>query len=161
MIRQLELFSVLLRHRTRFIVVGGAAAVLQGVPITTLDVDIVYDRALDNLTGLGEALAELDAVFRTDPRRLRPNESHLRSSGHKLLQTRYGVLDVLATIEQDTDYDALLPHAEDIALGGLTVKVLSLARLIEVKRKLTRPKDKLMLMHLEATLDERAKGRKT
>jgi hypothetical protein len=156
-IRQLELFSVLIRHRTRFIVVGGAAAVLQGVPINTLDIDVVYDRAPDNLKGLGDALTELDAVFRTDPRKLRPNESHLRSAGHKLLQTRYGVLDLLATIEEDTDYTALLPHAVDIVLGELTVKVLSLERLVEVKRKLTRPKDKLMLMHLEATLDERAK----
>jgi hypothetical protein len=156
-IRQLELFAVLLKHHVRFIVVGGAAAVLQGVPINTLDVDVVYDRSPDNLKRLGDSLVELEAVFRTDPRKLRPNESHLRSAGHKLLQTRYGVLDLLATIEEDTDYTALLPHAEDIVLGEVTVKVLSLERLIEVKRKLTRPKDKLMLMHLEATLDERAK----
>ncbi|MBI2395511.1 MAG: hypothetical protein HYV09_38445 [Deltaproteobacteria bacterium] len=44
-----------------------------------------------------------------------------------------------------------------MAVGDITIKVLSLERLIETKRKLTRPKDRLMLMHLEATLDERRK----
>jgi hypothetical protein len=159
-IRHVELFRLLNRHRVRYIVVGGAAAVLQGVPITTLDVDVVYDRADDNVAALIPALAELDAVFRTDARKLRPNESHLRSDGHKLLQTKLGILDLLATIEDATDYAALKPFAEDVALGDMTVQVLSLERLIEVKKKLTRPKDRLMLMHLEATLDERRKSRK-
>jgi hypothetical protein len=34
---------------------------------------------------------------------------------------------------------------------------LTLEKLIELKRKLSRPKDKLMLLHLEAALDERRK----
>ncbi|MBL8719476.1 MAG: hypothetical protein JNL79_26040 [Myxococcales bacterium] len=156
MIRPVELFGVLAAHDVRFIVVGGAAAVLQGVPITTLDIDIVYDRSEDNLAPLAAALVDLDAVFRTDARKLRPNDSHLRSSGHKLLSTRLGVLDVLATIEEDTDYAALLPFAEVVDLGPVRPLVLSLDRLIEVKRKLSRPKDRLMLLQLEATRDERA-----
>ena len=160
MIRPAELFGVLLRHRVRFIVVGGAAAVLQGVPITTLDIDIVYDRAEDNLSSLEAALVELDAIFRTDDRKLRPNMSHLRSTGHKLLKTNLGVLDVLATIEEDTEYGALIADSEDVRVGDLSIRVLTLERLIAVKRKLTRPKDRLMLEHLEATLDEKRKSRR-
>jgi hypothetical protein len=38
--------------------------------------------------------------------------------------------------------------------------VLKLETLIEIKRQLHRPKDKLMLMHLEAALDEREKLRR-
>ena len=53
--------------------------------------------------------------------------------------------------------DALVADAEDVSIATLTVKVLSLERLIAVKRKLTRPKDQLMLLQLEATLDERRK----
>ena len=157
-IRQAELLRLLLRHRVRFIVVGGAAAVIQGVPITTLDVDIVYDRSEDNLVALEAALAELGAVFRTDDRKLRPDMSRLRSTGHKLLITNLGVLDVLATIEDDVEYGALLADSEDVAIGDLFVRVLTLERLIEVKTKLTRPKDRLMLEHLKATLDEKRKG---
>ncbi len=43
---------------------------------------------------------------------------------------------------------------------GLSIRVLTLERLIEVKKKLTRPKDRLMLQHLQATLDERRKSRR-
>jgi hypothetical protein len=156
-IRPLELFGELLGSGVRFIVVGGAAAVLRGVPVNTLDIDIVYDRAEDNLRPLADALGRLDAVFRTDARKLRPDLTHLRSTGHKLLQTRLGVLDLLATIEDDTEYAALLPFATEVVLGELRPLVLTLDRLIEVKKKLTRPKDRLMLLQLEATRDEQRK----
>jgi hypothetical protein len=36
--------------------------------------------------------------LRTDDRRLVPDETHLRSKGHKLLRTKHGLLDVLGTI---------------------------------------------------------------
>ena len=44
-------------------------------------------------------------------------------------------------------------------VGGSAVRVLTLEKQVELKRQLTRPKDKLMLMHLEAALDEREKAR--
>ncbi len=138
-----------------FIVVGGLAAVLQGAPIHTNDLDVVYARTPANIDRLLAVLLELDAVFRTDPRKLAPNRSHLESTGHKLLTTRLGVIDVLATIEEATPYEQLLPHAELFDIDGATFQVLSLERLAEAKRKLDRPKDRLQLMVIEATLDER------
>jgi hypothetical protein len=41
-----------------------------------------------------------------------------------------------------------------VDLGGFEVRVLSLERLLLVKRRLGRPKDKLMALQIEATLDE-------
>ncbi len=41
--RFLEQLRVLVRHEVDFIVVGGVAAVFEGAPIVTLDLDIVYD----------------------------------------------------------------------------------------------------------------------
>jgi hypothetical protein len=76
------------------------------------------------------------------------------------LQTKLGILGLLATIEDTTDYASLKPFAEEIVLGDVEVQVLSLERLIEVKKRLMRPKDRLMLMHLEAALDERRKSGK-
>ncbi|XXX72392.1 hypothetical protein WMF30_32570 [Sorangium sp. So ce134] len=40
----------------------------------------------------------------------------------------------------------------------MLVRVLSLERLIEVKAKLTRPKDRAMLLVLQATLDEKRRA---
>jgi hypothetical protein len=149
-----DILVTLVAHRVDFVVVGGMAAVLQGVPVQTLDIDIVYARDEANVGRLLTALHELDAVFRTDARGLRPDLGHLRSAGHKLLRTRHGVLDALGTIEDATGYDDLIADAVRLEVVGVTVDVVSLDRLIRIKEKLTRPKDRAMLILLRATLDE-------
>lgn len=154
-----EILAALDRERVEFIVVGGAAAVLQGVPITTLDIDIVHRRTHENAERLAKALEAPDAVYRHDRRRLRPGVSHLIGPGDQLTETPHGPLDCLGTIEEQTTYEDLLPDARSLEVEGIVVQVLSLERLIDVKRKLDRPKDKLMLLQLEATLSERDKAR--
>lgn len=152
-----RILEVLSRHDVDFIVVKGLAAVLQGAPIITNDVDVVYSREAENQKRLLAALQEMQARFRDDERRLAPSLSHLASKGHKLLTTALGDLDCLGAIETDTSYEELLPHADRIEIAGVPTRVLTLERLIRVKQNLTRPKDKLMLLQLEATLDERKK----
>jgi hypothetical protein len=39
--RFLEILKVLSRHQVEFILVGGVAAILEGAPVSTLDLDIV------------------------------------------------------------------------------------------------------------------------
>jgi hypothetical protein len=148
------------RHDVRYIVVGGVAAVLQRVPINTQDFDLVHDRQKDNVERLLLALAELGAVYRDDPRNLRPNASHLVGPGNQLLRAGTLKFDVLGAIDWGGGYPELLPATEILDVGGHAVRVLKLESLIEIKRQLTRPKDKLMLMHLEAALDEREKLRR-
>lgn len=152
-----EILKTLARFEVEFIVVGGGAAVLQGAPITTQDLDIVHRRTEKNAERLTLALEELEATYRHDSRGLRPGISHLLGPGHQLTQTREGPLDCLGTIEENTTYEDLVSHADILEIEGVSVQVLSLERLVEVKRKLTRPKDKLMQLQLEATLEERKK----
>ena len=157
--RFVRLIEVLTRHRVEFIVVGGIAAVLHGVPINTQDFDLVHERAPENVTRLLDALAELNAIYRRDSRNLRPNASHLAGPGNQLLETGGLNFDVLGRIDWGGEYADLLPGTELLAVGEHQVRVLTLDKLIEIKQKLTRPKDKLMLMQLEATRDERDKAR--
>jgi hypothetical protein len=157
--RFLRLIEALVRHDVRFIVVGGIAAVLQRVPINTLDFDLVHQRTEENIARLLLALTELGARYRDDPRNLAPNESHLRGPGHNLLRTGNMNLDVLGSIDWGGGYEELLPDTELIEVGNCSVRVLTLEKLAEIKRKLARPKDKFMLIHIEAVLDERAKAK--
>ena len=143
----------------RFIVVRGVAAVLQRVPVNTQDFDLVHDRASDNVDNLLAALAELGAVYRDDPRNLRPNRSHLEGAGNQLLVAGNLKFDLLGAIDWGGGYSDLLPASEVLDVGGHAVRVITLEKLIEIKRHLTRPKDKLMLMHLEAALEERKKAK--
>jgi predicted nucleotidyltransferase len=156
--RFLRIFEALARHDVRFVIVGGMSAVLHRVPVVTEDVDIVHDRSADNVERLVRALGDLDAVYRGDPRRIRPGTSHLVGSGHHLLEIGRVHFDVLGTIDEGLVYSDLLPHSVVMEVAGRDVRVLSLEKLIEIKRKLGRPKDKFMLLHLEATLDERKKS---
>jgi len=131
------------------------AGILHGAPVATVDVDVVHRRSPENVARLLRVLAGLDAVYRHDPRRLRPDESHLVGPGHQLLTTTLGDLDCLGTIDQDRGYEQLLGLSVEMRLaGGLTMRVLSLPALIEAKTRSGRPKDLAALPVLRATLDE-------
>jgi hypothetical protein len=139
-----------------FILVGGVAAVVQGAPIVTQDVDILYRIEASNLVRLEAALLDLDAVVRDDPRRLRIRITHLETKGHKLTLTRAGALDVLGSInEEELLFEDVLPHSDPMDFDGLEIRVLRLGKLIELKRRLGRPKDLAVLPILEATQRER------
>ena len=140
----------------QFILVGGLAAVLNGAPIQTYDVDLVYSREPANIDRLLAVLQSIDAIFRIQPeRRLRPTVSHLAGRGHLNLLTRYGPLDLLAFIGQDLGFPDLLPHTNEISIGeGMRVRVLDLETLISIKEQLATEKDLAMLPILRQTLRE-------
>jgi hypothetical protein len=75
-----------------FIIVGGAAAVLQGVPITTIDLDIGHRRTPENVARLLEVLHNLDATMRYDLARrgLRPTVEMLAARGRSTSPRRLG-----------------------------------------------------------------------
>jgi len=156
--KYLPLLRVLVAHEVEFILVGGLAAVLQGAPIVTGDLDIVHRRTPENVARLLAALIELEAVYRIDPRRLKPTETHLSGPGHALLSTKFCDLDVLGTIFADTAYEGLKDDAFELELGDVTVEVLGLERLIKSKEYAGRGKDLAVLPALRAAL---AQGKKT
>lgn len=144
-----------------FIVVGGLAAVLDGAPINTFDLDVVHSRNEKNISRLLTAMQVLDAVYRIQPeRRLRPSASHLASAGHQNLITRYGPLDLLGAIGRNLGYEDLLPHSVEMDVGeGILVRVLDLETLIAVKEELGGEKDRGVLPVLRRTLEEKRKAR--
>lgn len=137
-----------------FIVVGMLAAVTQGAPVTTHDVDIVHRRTLENVARLIDLLVNtLDARHRERSERvLRPTAEILAGPGRSLLMTNLGPLDVLGAIEGGRDCEALLPLSRRIEISGHPVHVLGLETIIELKRGSTRVKDRLVLPVLEETL---------
>lgn len=150
-----DILHLLAANEVEFIVVGMTAGVLQGAPVTTVDLDVVHRRTADNVARLLQALEALDAVYRHDPRKLRPGESHLIGPGHQLLTTMHGDLDCLGTIDEGRGYEELLEHTVEMSLSaGSKIRVLSLPALIDAKERAGRPKDLAVLPALRATLDE-------
>src|SRR6266571_3594393 len=117
-----EILRLLAAGDIEFVVVGMTAGILHGAPVTTVDLDVVHRRSPENVARLLRVLGELDAVYRHDPRRLRPGESQLMGPGHQLLTTSLGDLDCLGAIDQDRGYEQLLDLTVEMKLaGGLTV----------------------------------------
>jgi len=136
-----------------FILVGGLAAVVQGVPVTTFDVDIVHRRTEENVTKLLKFLQSIDAYHRRlDDKIIEPNEKDLKGKGHVLLTTHLGPLDLLATIEEGRDFEGLLADTIEVESHGHTIRVLSLETIVALKRGSKDPKDQYRLPILEETL---------
>lgn len=154
------ILRTLAESRVDFIVVGGIAAVLQGAPIATFDLDVVHSRAPDNIRCLLGALTKLDARYRASGQQhLRPDESHLSSPGHQLLMTRFGPLDLLGSIGKGYDYDALVKDSAPIEIGPqLEARVLSLRAVIRTKEETAHEKDAASLAILRRTLEELERG---
>jgi hypothetical protein len=102
---RVELRSILeelAKTNIKFILVGGLAAVIQGAPVTTLDVDIVYDRSFENTAKLLTFLESIDAFYRhPNDKVIQPNKDDFLTMGHRLFTIRLGPIDVLAFIEED------------------------------------------------------------
>jgi hypothetical protein len=140
-----------------FIVVGGVAAVLQGVPATTFDLNVVPSREPANRARLIEVLVQLEACYREHlpARRLVPREEDLGSSGHHLLLTRAGPLDLLGTVHGGQGFEELRASASELELEGRRILVLDLDALLRLKEALGREKDLLQARLLRRTLEER------
>ncbi|MBZ0237788.1 MAG: hypothetical protein K8M05_36070 [Deltaproteobacteria bacterium] len=129
------------------IVVGGAAAVIHGAPITTQDLDIVPRLEEGDAQRLVAMLTHLDARFRPvlPGRDIVPSTEHFAAQGQLQLVTRHGPLDILCRLHDHRGYAELLPHSREIVDADLRVRVIDLDTLIEIKRSTGRARDQLAL----------------
>ncbi len=147
-----RLLTAVIEGGVDFVVVGAAAAVLQGAPLGTLDLDIVHARTPENVRRLKAVLDGLDAIYRHQHgRRLAAREDILLGPGHNLFATQIGPLDALGALD-GADFEALLPLSRWIDYGGTPVRVLGIEALIEMKRRAGRPKDLLAIPILQRML---------
>jgi hypothetical protein len=145
-------------------VIGGIAAVLQGSPIITQDLDICYARDDENLRTLATALRELgaklrgvreDVPFKLDQRRLKAGDAFT-------FTTSLGDLDCRGLPAGTNGYDEIVANCRELEIDGVTVFVADLDDLIRMKRAAGRPKDRAMIEDLGALREEiqRREGRR-
>lgn len=154
----LEILKVLSEYKVDFIIVGGVCGVLHGAPVSTFDLDLVHSRSRENLCRLMAALEVLEACYRgREGERLKPGIDHLSSPGHQLLLTNYGPLDLLGTIGTGYDYADLLDNTVELEIEGAHLRMLDLDSLIRIKKETIADKDKVMLLILERTREEKSR----
>ncbi len=87
-----------------------------------------------------------------------PQSAHLASAGHQLLMTDAGALDLLGSIGNGHVYQDLRAETEVVEIeAGLSLRMLSLPALIRIKEETAQEKDKLALLVLRRTLEEKSR----
>lgn len=156
----IPLLEVLVRNRVRFVVIGGVAAIAQGYPLPTEDVDVTPARDQENLERLAAALRELRARLRV-PRGQKPvafpvDARMLNLAESWTLSTRFGDLDLIFLPAGTRGFEDLKRSATSVDLGStvrVRVLVASLADVIRSKEAANRPKDQAQLPALRQTLE--------
>lgn len=153
-----RILEVLAEHGVRFVVIGGVAAALHGVPHVTFDIDITPATDRENLDRLSAALRDLGARIRTSAE---PAGLVFEHDGTSLaagqiwnLITTHGDLDVTMTPSGTAGYPELVADAVETDLEAVRVTVASLEAVIRSKRAADRPKDRAVLPLMEQTLEE-------
>jgi hypothetical protein len=154
-----EILPLLLRHKVRFIVIGGGAAIAHGLARATYDVDVVYARDAENIRNLVTALQSHRPYLRGAPPGLpfRWDERTIEAGLNFALVTSLGNLDVLGEVAGGGNYEQLFPASEEMEVFGARCRFVTLEKLIQLKRAAGRPKDLETIAELQALLEEQRK----
>jgi predicted nucleotidyltransferase len=152
-----KILDVLTKHDVRFVVIGAIAAIAQGYPLTTQDIDITPAGDPDNLERLAAALRELDARLRVpDDEAGVPfpiDAEMLGNADMWTLRTPFGDLDVSYVPSGTSGYGDLRRAARLETIEGVEVLIASLADIIRSKEAAGRVKDQAQLPALRRTLE--------
>ena len=152
--RFLEILRAFAAVDSEFIVVGGVAAMLHGVPTSTLGLGLVYRRTDDNIDRVVRALSRLETVGREPAgRNTVPRSSHLTGAGHHQLMTFHGPVDLRDSIG-GLSYEDLLARSSEVYLGGLGLRVPDVPTLFDIEERAGEAQDEFLLEVLREALSD-------
>ena len=138
--KEISFLRELNKQEVDFMIVGAAAAALQGAPIVTQDIDLWFKDLKD--PGIKAALARTGGTFVPTIGLRPPTFAGEAVELFDVVLTMHG----LGTFDEEKDHSIL------VDLGRLTVRILALDRIIKSKETVGRPKDVLILPALKDAL---------
>ncbi len=147
-----DLIARLAKAEVDFVVIGGFAGVVHGCTYVTQDIDICCDFSISNLLRLQKALAGTNPVHRMTPNRLKLElmPDNCRTFKNLYLDTDIGQLDCISSVDGIGDFKKVKKLSVLVEVESLRLKILSIDALIEAKKALNRPRDREMIIQLEA-----------
>lgn len=155
-----EILRALQMARVKFVVIGGVAGLVHGMPLPTYDLDIMLASGVANRRRLLAALGELDGLALPDE----PDEEAASSVEQALAEGRdvsfftpHGYLDVVASPAGIRSYSELRRHAETVTVADdVEVPVAALRDLIRSKLAAGRDRDRTKLVALQTVAELQA-----
>jgi hypothetical protein len=136
------------------VLIGNAAAALQGAPVTTVDFDFMFRKTPANLRKLKALASALGAVI------LRPY--YPASDLFRVVRDEDGLqIDFMASIHGVRSFTSLRSRARVVAFDDARLLVADLADVVRSKKAAGRPRDMAALPVLEKTLDEETHQKKS
>ncbi len=142
------ILETLSRHRVRFVLIGGLAAVAHGSPLATFDADITPDPERGNLGRLASALSELEAKLRGpgfESIEVPLDDRTFDRLTTATFRTKHGNLDVVirpdAPKRRSFTYRDLKAGAVAQTVFGVRVYIASLDHIIASKEASGRDRD--------------------
>ncbi len=136
------------RCRLDAVLIGNAAAALQGSPVTTMDFDFMFRKTSTNMTKLKRVADDLGAIV------LRPY--YPASQLYRMTRDRDGLqIDFMARIHGVRSFEALRNRSTEVSFGDSALRVASLADIIRSKERAGREQDLAVLPILRRTLSEK------
>ncbi|MCA1840742.1 MAG: hypothetical protein ABR507_06660 [Actinomycetota bacterium] len=155
-----RIIEALNRRRVKFLVIGGVAAILQGVPLprtADLDVTPAADAANKKLAG---ALTDLEAKLRVpgldEGIEIALDERTFTGMVTMTFITRFGPFDICFLPDGTTGYDDLLEESIVIDRLGVKIPLASIEDIIRSKKAAGREKDAGHLVILTGFLESRS-----
>ncbi len=130
------------------------AAISHGASAPTFDLDLCFERTVDNVERILDSLGPFDPRGRGTAR-TPLDERWLLSGMPALLETTAGKLDLLSNLDGLGAYPEFASRCVIHELYDLPIRVLSLEDLIAAKRAAGRPKDLAVLHELAEILRQR------
>jgi hypothetical protein len=142
-----EVGQALLTVGLEAVLIGNAAAALQGAPVTTVDFDFLFRRTPRNLRKLKALATELRATL------LRPY--YPAADLFRLVRDDDGLqVDFMGTIHGLRSFEGVRDRATIVTVAAVPIRVATLADVVRSKRAARRPRDLAVLDVLEKALEE-------
>lgn len=134
--------EALVQYEVPFMIVGMSAAILQGAPLLTQDIDLWFKKLDDpNLT---KAVQQAGGAY-VPPIVTMMNPPQFAGEG-------LNVFDIVTNAGGLASFEKEYQKAKTILVDGLPLKVLPLERVLASKKAANRPKDQVTFPALEHTL---------
>ena len=145
--KEIKFFRELQKRKVPFIVVGLSAAVIQGAPVSTQDVDLWIDDLSD--PKFQKAVKAVGAAY-IPPIGLNPP---------LLTGKNLEFIDLVVTVHGLKGFSEEYKKTKKMRLGSLILRVLPIDKIIKSKEFLDRPKDRAVLPVLRDVLKTLKSGK--
>ena len=163
MLDYLAIFKRLNKEGIRYIVVGGIAVNLYGIPRMTYDIDLLLDledknldRFLRLLKGWGfkpKVPVDIMDFARKDKRKDWIKNKNMKA--FNLINPEWAISEIDIVVDSPIDYEKGYKRVNHIILHGISIPVISIEDLIKMKAITDRQQDRADIKYLKRLKNEK------